>query len=321
MSETESDPERTQGPLGTWLRGCAMGAADIVPGVSGGTIALITGIYLRLLTALGAIPGALLDFLKTRRLGKLLQQTDAGFLLALMAGVLTSVFGLAHLITYLLEYHDVLVWGFFFGLILGAIVHIIRQIQSWQSLAPAMLGLGALLAWGISQLTPAALTLSGPVAFGAGALAISAMILPGISGSFILVLLGLYAPVLAAIRSLDLGIMAFFGLGCVVGLLSVARIVATALRRQPSATLALLTGFMIGALHNVWPWRVTITSRTRSDGSEAPLLQDNVLPFDYAQTTGEAHQLAGVLLLCAFGMLLVVGIEWASKVRQPALKE
>ena len=318
MSETDSDALRTQGPLGTWLRGCAMGAADIVPGVSGGTIALITGIYLRLLTALGNIPGAAFDFLKTRRLRQLLHEADAGFLLALVVGVLTSVFSLAHLITYLLEHHDVLVWGFFFGLILGAIAHISRQIRTWRSLAPVMLALGAFLAWGVSQLPPAALTLTAPVAFGAGALAISAMILPGVSGSFILVLLGLYAPVLAAIRSLDMGIMLFFGLGCIVGLLSVARLVATALRRHPSATLALLTGFMIGALHNVWPWRITVTSRMRSDGSELPVLQDNVLPLDYAQSTGEPHQLVSVLVLCILGILFVLGIERVSRVRQPA---
>lgn len=305
----ESRSLRRHSRTGILLRGCAMGAADIVPGVSGGTIAFITGIYLRLLAALSNIPSAVICFIRQRRFWQLLDTVDAGFLLLLFTGILISVFGLAHAIGYLLAHHSILVWAFFFGLIIGAIWHVGRQIGIWSAVVVGLLLIGALVAWGLTLIVPASLSLTPLIAFGAGAIAISAMILPGISGSFILVLMGLYAPVLAAVRSFELLTMASFGAGCAVGLIAFSKLVSRALRCFPNATIALLTGFMIGALNNVWPWQVTTSWRTRSDGSLAPLVQDNVTPFVYAQTTGEPHQLGYALLLAFAGLLLVVVLE------------
>ena len=277
-----------------------MGAADIVPGVSGGTMALITGIYGRLLSALGHIPEAVMILARERSIPSAFRRVDGAFLLLLLTGILISVISLAHGIGYLLEHQERLVRGFFFGLVVGAIIHVGRQVPHWRT--PAFIGLaaGALVAWGITQLTPAALTLTPLIAFGAGFIAISAMILPGISGSFILLLMGLYEPVLDAVRGADLAILALFAMGCALGLVAMARAVSETLARYPSATLAVLTGIMLGSLTNLWPWRVL--------PSGAPV-HDNLDPLRYAQVTGEPHQLIAVGVVLLAGIALVMFLE------------
>ncbi|MDX1590093.1 MAG: DUF368 domain-containing protein [Oleiphilaceae bacterium] len=291
------------GRIGTYLRGCAMGAADIIPGVSGGTIALITGIYLRLLSAIGEVPGAAWQWLQERRWHAFWQRVDGGFLLLLMAGILTSVFLLANLITWLMAHQAVLLWSFFCGLILAAIVHLALEVQRWTAVAVMLLLCGAAVAWVITGMTPTQLTPSLSVLFLGGAVAICAMILPGISGSFILLLLGLYGPVLQGVRDLDWVLLGVFAAGCLTGLLSFSRLVAAALRRFPSATLALLTGFMAGALPAVWPWK-------------APDSGDNLSPFVYAQLSGEPHQLSWALLLLLLGALMVLFLQKGQAVRK-----
>ncbi|TVP57045.1 MAG: DUF368 domain-containing protein [Halomonadaceae bacterium] len=278
-----------------------MGAADIVPGVSGGTIALITGIYLRLLSALGALPTAAVTLLRQRQWGPFWQRIEGNFLLLLGLGILSSIFLLANLITWLLLEHTVLLWSFFTGLILAAIVFLARQISQWSFLAGLLLVLGALVAWSITRMTPVEPQLSYWVIFGGGALAISAMILPGISGSFILLLLGLYGPVLQAVRDLDFALLLVFAAGCLTGLLGFARLVAEALRQFPGQTLALLTGFMIGALPAVWPWQQAVSG-------------DNLTPFDYAQLTGEPHLLPWALMLVLLGAVMVLVLEKTQRV-------
>lgn len=285
---------------GIVARGCLMGAADIVPGVSGGTMALITGIYGRLLNALGRVPEAAMILIRQRSLSGAFRCVDGAFLLLLLAGILISVISLAHGIGYLLEHHDRLVRGFFFGLVVGAIIHVGRQVPHWQKAAFIGLAGGALVAWGITQLTPATLSLTPWIAFGAGFIAISAMILPGISGSFILLLLGLYEPVLEAIRGADLVILTLFASGCALGLVAMARMVSATLARFPSATLAVLAGIMLGSLANLWPWRVL--------PSDA-VVHDNLGPLHYAQVTGEPHQLFAVGGVLLMGIVLVMALE------------
>jgi len=277
-----------------------MGAADIVPGVSGGTIALITGIYLRLLSALGGIPEALLALVRERRILPFWQRIDGTFLVLLLAGVLTSVFTLASLITWLLETHPVLIWSFFSGLIAGAIIHVGRQVTIWSWDTLLLLLAGILIAFMITRLTPVQPTPTMAVLFGGGALAISAMILPGISGSFILLLLGLYGPVLEAVRDFAWQPLMVFAAGCVLGLLTFARLIASALRHYPGRTLSVLTGFMIGALPAVWPWQVM---------SDSGVTSDNVTPFVYAQVTGEEPMLFWALGLALLGGLIVFLVE------------
>lgn len=301
---------RAQSAPGIVARGCLMGAADIVPGVSGGTMALITGIYERLLAALGKIPAAVLILVRERSLVRAWQTLDAGFLLLLLSGILFSIVTLAHGIGTLMEAYPMLVRAFFSGLIIGAVIHVGRQVGPW-SVAPGLgLVAGTLVAWGVAQLTPASLGLTPLIAFGAGFVAISAMVLPGISGSFILLLLGLYEPILAAIREPALATLVIFAGGCFAGLVVIARLVSATLARFPSVTLAVLTGFMIGSLANLWPWRQVAAWREGANGEVVPLVYDNLAPWHYAELTGAPHQMGSVLLLLVTGMILILLVEW-----------
>ena len=232
-----------------------MGAADIVPGVSGGTIAFITGIYFRLLEAINAVPQAFFHHLIRGQVRQFWVACDGTFLLCLLAGILGSIATLASVISHALATYPILIWSFFFGLIVASVWHVGRQVRRYTLSLLLPFVAGTFFAWWVTTLSGSPLSPSVPVFFGAGALAICAMILPGISGSFILVVLGMYVPVLDAIRSLDLGILGIFAVGCLVGLLSVARLITWAFHRYHDLVLALLTGFMVGALNKVWPWK------------------------------------------------------------------
>ena len=302
--------ERPQRLPGVFVRGIAMGAADIVPGVSGGTIAFITGIYFRLLAAISAVPAALFGHLLKGRLRPFWQAVDGSFLLVLLLGVLTSVFSLAAIISHALAHYPIPLWSFFFGLILAAVWHVGRELrkrQAWQ-LIPAALGC-AFAVW-ITGLTPAALEPGYTMLFLGGAVAICAMILPGISGSFILVIMGLYAPVLAAIRDLQVLSLAIFAAGCLVGLLSIARLLTWAFHRYHDLVLALLVGIMLGSLNKVWPWKVVEQWSARSDGALVPLVERNVMPGVYTELSGIDNLLPWALLCGVLGLLLVLMLEW-----------
>lgn len=309
---TETHPHSVPGIV---ARGCLMGAADIVPGVSGGTMALITGIYYRLLAAVGNIPAAALVLLRERSVVRAWQAMDAGFLLLLLSGILISIVTLAHGIGSLLDTHPMLVRAFFCGLIIGAVFHVGRQVPHWSVPAGIGLGAGTLVAWGIAQLTPASLGLTPLIAFGAGFIAIAAMVLPGISGSFILLLLGLYEPILDAVREPALATLAIFAGGCLLGLIAMARLVAATLERFPSVTLAVLTGFMVGSLSNLWPWRRVVEWRSGSGGEREPLLYENLLPWRYTELTGAADQAGMVMVLLVAGLVLILLVEWLAAAR------
>jgi putative membrane protein len=298
--------------VGVFLRGVAMGAADIVPGVSGGTIAFITGIYFRLLTAINSLPRAFVQEVCRGRLKTFWEVTDATFLATLLTGILFAVITLASIISYALAEHAIPVWSFFFGLITASVWHVGREIvqPGWRLLFPLILG--AVSCWLLTTLTPMQATPSTLVLFGAGAVAICAMILPGISGSFILLLLGLYGPVLEAVKTFDLGKLLVFGAGCVVGLLSIARLLTWAVNRFHDWVLAFLTGVMVGALNKVWPWKETVSLRLDSSGEQVPLKEVNVSPQAYADLTGASPELLAAILAAAAGFVLVVVIEWGA---------
>ncbi|MFC3606392.1 DUF368 domain-containing protein [Stutzerimonas tarimensis] len=300
-----------------YAKGLAMGAADVVPGVSGGTIAFITGIYDRLLAAIAAVPQAVMH-LARGRIGQAWKAADATFLITLLAGVLTSIFSLARIITYLLEEHPIPVWSFFFGLILVSVYLVGREVEQRRLSRLVCFAAGLLFAYWITVMAPMQMG-SGPLSiFMAGAIAICAMILPGISGSFILVLLGLYPVVLGAVRSLDFGLLGFFAAGALLGLVSFARLLSWMLKHYRDGTLAFLTGLMVGSLNKVWPWKETLTWRTNSAGEEVPVLQQNLLPGAYGELTGQDPQMFIALLLAVSGVALVLGLEWvAGRVRQP----
>lgn len=285
------------GPAPIFLRGMLMGAADIVPGVSGGTMAFITGIYDRLLAAIAAFDFPLLRLLSRGEIGAGWRHVDGSFLALLMAGVLCSVFSMARGISYLLETHPLLLWSFFFGLILGSAWLLLRRVTRWGTAAVLGLLLGSAFA-GLVGLSPALSFSASPMAFFfAGFIAICAMILPGISGSFILVLLGMYAPVLEAIDTLRLGTLLLFAIGAGCGLLVFSRLLHYLLLHHHHITLATLTGFLVGSLLTVWPWKTAV-----EPGSDLFL---PVSPAAYAVDVGEPQ-----LLYCAALMFLGLAMVW-----------
>lgn len=282
-----------------------MGAADIVPGVSGGTIAFITGIYERLITALQSISlPAVRQVLKGDIKGAW-HTIDGTFLLSVFGGILLSVFSLVKLISYLLENEQVLLWSFFFGLILASALVIGQKIKQWTvgTLVALVIGIGVAL-W-ITLATPAQTPDGLWFIFLSGAIAICAMILPGISGSFILLLLRKYEYIVSAVKELDLSILLVFMLGCVVGLLSFARLLSWMFKRFHDLTIALLTGFMLGSLNLVWPWKEVIEYRTDSKGVEVPFRFESVWP---GQFSGES-QLLWAILLAAGAFTLIYLLE------------
>ena len=298
-----------------FAKGMAMGAADVVPGVSGGTVAFITGIYDELLRSIARVPEALVQLLRGR-VAEAWRIANVNFLLVLFAGILISVFSLARLITWLLAEQPIPVWSFFFGLILVSSHLVAREIGRWNWMRVLSFGLGIAFAWWITVAAPQQWGDDPLSLFLAGAIAICAMILPGISGSFLLVLMGLYAVVLGAVKSLDIAVLAIFAAGCLVGLLSFARLLSWLLAHVRDVTLAFLTGLMLGSLNKVWPWKHTLTWRTDSHGLQVPVLQENLWPSQFASQMGQDSQLLLALLLAVAGVALVLGLEWLAGSRQ-----
>ncbi|MCM5507573.1 MULTISPECIES: DUF368 domain-containing protein [Vibrio] len=295
--------------LSTFCKGLAMGAADVVPGVSGGTIAFITGIYDTLLESIRRINPSLIGVLKRDGVKAAFNHINGFFLIALFGGVLTSIATLAKLISWLLVTHPIPLWSFFFGLILVSVFHILKQIEkrTFSRLIFLLLGVG--FAYSITILKPLQMDPTSINVMFAGAIAICAMILPGISGSFILLLIGMYSPVLGAVKSLDITILLLFLTGCVIGLLSFSHVLSWLLKRFRDITLIFLTGLMIGTLPKIWPWKETLTWRTNSSGEQVPLIERNLSPFDFEAITSQPAQIgiAIVLMLCAIA--LVLGLE------------
>lgn len=295
-----------------FLKGMLMGAADIVPGVSGGTIAFITGIYERLIFALKEIPPAFFTCIRNKQLLEFWQRIDGTFLVTLFTGIIGSALLLARLITYLLAHHPIPLWAFFFGLIVASVWVVSRQIEKWHASTICSVVVGIAISWGITSAVPIQLEANAQTAFFSGLIAICAMILPGISGSFILVILGTYAFILESIKRFDLAIMAVFAVGCIAGLLTIANVLSWAFKHYRDVTLSVLTGFMIGALNKIWPWKEVLSYRTNRHGESVPLLEQSVMPSYYESVVGAPAQVTLAVVLSVFAVILVVGIEQIS---------
>lgn len=293
-----------------FLRGVAMGAADVVPGVSGGTIAFISGIYDRLLAAIAACTPDKLLWLARGRVREAWLAIDGAFLFTLLAGILCSIATFARLISYLLAEHGLLVWSFFFGLILVSVYLVGREIERWNARVVAAAIAGCVFAYLITVASPVALTVTPLTLFIGGSIAICAMILPGISGSFILLLLGLYSGVLNAVKSFDVTLLGCFMLGCVIGILSFSRLLSWLLGHARNITLAFLTGLLVGSLNKVWPWKETLSWRIDSHGEQVPLLQQNLLPAQYQSISGEPSLWQAGLALMVVAVVLVSLLDW-----------
>jgi len=287
------------------LKGMAMGAADVVPGVSGGTIAFISGIYEELLDSISSFNFGLIRVLKDKGFKSVWKKVNGSFLAALFTGVLISIISLAKLIETLLENHPILIWSFFYGLVLASIIYIGKQISKWNIGSVLFLILGGILAFYITTLNPMVSENSSPwFLFLAGMIAICAMILPGISGSFILVLLGAYKPVLNALNTRDFFSIIVFMFGAVLGLLTFSRILKWLFFTYKNYTLATLTGFIIGSLNKIWPWQEIISWRTNSKGVEVPFNTTSVSPFSFE---GDSQLMMAILLaIIGFGLILLL---------------
>lgn len=289
-----------------FLKGMAMGAADVVPGVSGGTIAFITNIYETLIHALSQFNLRAFQLLLKGQFKDFWSHINGTFLTVLFTGIFTSVLSLAALLSHTLETYPIHLWSFFFGLVFASIFIVGKQVHQWKLITFISFVLGAAVAFWVTSL-PA---VTGSTSYGylilCGALAICAMILPGISGSFILLLLGAYATVLEAIADRELAIIAAVGMGAVGGLLSFTRILKWVFAKYHDLTVALLSGFLLGSLNKIWPWKEVLVSFTKHPGTPKeeviPLLTQNLAPDDL-------WMVASALGL--LGAALVFILEWA----------
>lgn len=289
------------------LKGMGMGAADVVPGVSGGTIAFIVGIYDELIQSINSIDLTALRLFLTGRFAEAWTRVNGYFLLSILAGIGISVFSLAKIITWLLTNHPVLVWAFFFGLVLASAWLVAKDVTRWTWKTVLGFVAGTVAAYFITVATPAETPSNLLFVFVCGAVAICAMILPGISGSFILVLLGKYFYIMDAVKSLRLLVLGVFAAGACVGITTFSRLLSFALSHVRNLTLAVLSGFMLGSLNKVWPWKETLSTYTDSHGVVKPLIERNVLP--------NASVTEAVILMMV-GFLMVYGLEKLSARKQ-----
>ncbi|GIU31676.1 DUF368 domain-containing protein [Shewanella sp. MBTL60-112-B2] len=293
-----------------------MGAADVVPGVSGGTIAFIAGILDPLLESIKKINPSLFGVIKEKGIKAAFMHINGPFLVCVFGGILTSIFTLAKLITYLLDTHPIPVWSFFFGLIVISVIHMLKQVKGFTFGRLALFAIGVAFAWGITMLNPIALEMTYLNVFLGGCIAITAMILPGISGSFILLLLGLYTPVIGAVKNFEIGIIVTFAAGAAIGILCFSHVLSALLRKFHDATLVFLIGLMLGTLGKIWPWKEVLTFRENSKGEMVPLDERVLSPMQYEQITGQPSLLLYAVIAMCGGILLVWGLEkFANKTR------
>lgn len=294
-------------------RGIAMGAADVIPGVSGGTIAFISGIYEELIDSLRSFDHIAVKVLFKQGPAAFWKHVNGTFLVFLFAGIGISIVSLAKLFTYLLETHPIQVWAFFFGLILASVWLVGKQITKWDIRTIIVLIGGAILAYYITVATPAKTPETWWFIILSGMIAICAMILPGISGSFILLLLGKYAFIIGSISDHDFKVLGLFAVGCGLGLLTFSHLLSWMFKHLHNITVALLTGFMVGSLNKVWPWKMATGWVVNMEGSE-PIGEESVMPWNYF----EDPQLSMALIFAVLGVGIIVGLEMIASKKQPA---
>ncbi|MFA0810667.1 DUF368 domain-containing protein [Microbulbifer epialgicus] len=294
---------------GVVLRGMAMGAADVVPGVSGGTIAFITGIYQELLDSLSRIGPHCITLLRKDGISATWKYINGGFLVSLFLGVLISIFSLARLISGLLEDYPIVVWSFFFGLVLASTMPVLRNIPRWSPSVFIFLLLGCALAITVSELRPGEIPATPLTLFLSGALAICAMALPGISGAFILLMIGIYPKVLSAVHELQIVNLFCFAAGAAVGLILFSRLLSWLMRMYIARTLAFLAGILLGSLKIIWPWKLPISGEVEASSKLAPLLA-NTLPSKFVAQTGEAAHAGAALTAALVAILLVFAVDF-----------
>lgn len=298
------------------LKGCAMGMADVVPGVSGGTIAFISGIYEELIESIRSVDLQALRLLVRGRFRELWRHINGRFLLPVLLGIATAIFSLARLMTYLLATHPIAVWSFFFGLIVASALLVAKQVGRWnvQSIAALVAGIAA--AWWITVATPAETPDTWWFILLAGAVAICAMILPGISGAFILLLLGKYQFIMQAVGDVNIPVIMIFVAGAAAGIVAFSHLLSWLLKHWHDVTVCVLMGFMIGSLNKVWPWKQAVETYVDSHGRVQPLVEANVSPAYFERLTQQDAQLTEAIVLCIIGFAVIYCIELAARTMQ-----
>ena len=287
------------------IKGIAMGAADVVPGVSGGTIAFMTGIYEKLISSIKSIDHIAFGLLLKGNIKLFWEKINGSFLISVFGGVMISILSLARLMEYLLVNHPIPLWSFFFGLIIASSFFILKHIEKWNLATFISLIAGIAIAVWISIVSPAQTTEALWFVFLSGMVAICAMILPGISGSFILLLMGKYAFMMTAIKDFDFVVILVFVAGAAIGIISFSHFLSWLLKRFYSFTIAILSGFMAGSLVKVWPWK---TQSLRFEGLDYP-----TSPSNYEVFSGNDPQIVWAVFFLSSGVLLVLTIEFIAK--------
>ncbi|MXV38374.1 DUF368 domain-containing protein [Flavobacteriaceae bacterium Ap0902] len=333
----------TKDYLMIFLKGLSMGAADVVPGVSGGTIAFITGIYAELLDSISSIKPSLIQDFKKEGIKEVWRKINGNFLVALLSGIAVSILSLAKILSYAMHYYPIQLWCFFFGLILASIWYVGKQINRWNISSFLGLILGTALVFWLSVTPPLGSNSSYLFLFLAGSIASCAMILPGISGSFILLLLGAYSTIITAVGNRDLMIIGTVGFGAVVGLLSFSKLLKYLLKNYPNTLIATLTGFLIGSLWKIWPWKTdelvyikdvgvqpaesilegyqSLSAFVKNAPTETfenikPYVEHNILPSTYALINHnvDANLLYGIIFgLLGFSIIFIIEFVAKSK--------
>lgn len=293
--------------LGLTVKGFCMGAADVVPGVSGGTMAFILGIYEELIRSIKSFDLAFLKLLFSLKLKDALNHASWKFLMALGLGILMAIFTLARLLSWLLQNHPVLIWSFFFGLIVASLFTVSKHLNQWAPSIVVWMGLGGLCTYFLVGMVPAKTPDTAWFLFLSGAIAICAMILPGISGAFILVLLGKYHYVLEAVNNRDVLTLLLVAAGAGVGLVTFVRLLNWLFNKYHDLTIAILTGLMFGSLRKIWPWKKTLESVTDSHGNAIATAQANILPSQWDS------ELIMALCLVVAGFLVVVSLDFLAE--------
>lgn len=297
------------------LKGMGMGAADVVPGVSGGTIAFITGIYEELIDSIKSVNLNALKLFFSFKLAAFWKAINGNFLVSVLLGIGISIFSLAKGLEYLLHHYPILVWAFFFGLIVASAIYIARTIKKWNA-GTVVAGIaGIVVAYFITVISPAEANTTWLFIFISGSIAICAMILPGISGSFILVLLGMYKFILSAVGDLNIPVLLVFIAGAAIGIIAFSNLLSWLLKKFHNLTIAVLSGFMVGSLNKVWPWKQVTETFVDRHGEIRPLAEKNILPGTYENLTGNEAWLLGAILLAVFGFALIFVVEGLTKKR------
>lgn len=296
-----------------FLKGMGIGAADVVPGVSGGTIAFISGIYEELIDTISRVNLKTINILFKEGFNPFWKAMNGNFLVALLAGVVFSILSLSKVISYFLENEPIATWSFFFGLVLASIPLVAKKVVNWSGSRYFAFAAGAIIAWLVTGLPP--VTEPGALwyLFLSGMIAICAMILPGISGSFILILLGSYFTILSALNNRDITVILVFVAGAITGILAFSKFLKFMFSRFHDLTVATLAGFLLGSLNKIWPWKNVLEWFVKHPGEakeqKIALIEENVLPGTYANLTGEPSQLVLAIIMAVAGVALIYILE------------